>query len=334
MASRRSVEIRVGLFVLISLVVVAGLIIRFGKYTRGFEGAYGITVVFPNVGGIVRDAKVLYAGIPVGRVRDIRLVETDRLQVHVLLEIREDVVIRRDAQFVINQSGLLGDRYVDIVPGTTSAERVQPGDVVTGHSSVDLTEAIRHVVDVLKAAAGTIERVDKAIKRIDETVLSPTTLGHVSGALANIDTATTNAVLMIGDLRGLVQDNREVIQATLAGFQASATNLSAATLRLDEVLQANQDEVATVMSNLVTSTQRIEGLLAKFERGEGTVGKLMTDPTLYDEVVRLVQNWRRFGLLYKEGTRERQPRPAPVPGLEPRGGRIPVPARPATVETP
>ncbi|MCS7048222.1 MAG: MlaD family protein [Verrucomicrobiae bacterium] len=334
MGSRRSVEIRVGLFVLISLVVVAGLIIRFGKHTRGLEGTYEITVVFPNVGGIVRDAKVLYAGIPVGRVREIRLVEADRLQVHVLLEVREDVVIRRDAQFVINQSGLLGDRYVDILPGTTSAERLQPGDVVMGHSSVDLTEAIRHVVDVLKAAAGTIERVDKAIKRIDETVLSPTTLGHVKGALANIDTATTNAVLMVGDLRELVSENRQAIHATLAGFQASATNLTSATMRLDEILRANQDEVAMTMSNLVASTERIEGLLARFERGEGTVGKLMTDPTLYDEVVRLVQNWRRFGLLYKEGTRDRQSRPAPAPGLEPRGGRVPVPARPATSESP
>ncbi|MCX7915359.1 MAG: hypothetical protein N3A53_03525, partial [Verrucomicrobiae bacterium] len=208
------------------------------------------------------------------------------------------------------------------------------GDVVLGHSSVDLTEAIRHVVDVLKAAAGTIERVDKAIKRIDETVLSPTTLGHVKGALANIDTATTNVVLMVGDLRELVNQNRQAIHATLAGFQASATNLTAATMRLDEILRANQDEVATTMSNLVASTERIEGLLARFERGEGTVGKLMTDPTLYDEVVRLVQNWRRFGLLYKEATRDRQPRPAPAPGLESRGGRVPVPARPATSEIP
>lgn len=334
MASSRSVEIRVGFFVLISLLVVAGLIIRFGKYTRGFESSYEITVVFPNVGGIVRDAKVLYAGIPVGRVRDIRLVEADRLQVHVLLEIRQDVVIRRDAQFVINQSGLLGDRYVDVIPGSTTTERIEPGDTVVGHSSVDLTEAIRHVVDVLKAAAGTIERVDKAIKRIDETVLSPATLGHVSGALANLDTATTNAVLMLGDLRQVVSENRQSIVATLAGFQASATNLTAATLRLDELLRANQDEVGTALSNIVASTERMEALLARLDRGEGTVGKLLTDPTLYDEVVRLVQNWRRFGLLYREGTRERPQRPAPAPGLESRGGRVPVPARPALPETP
>src|SRR5476649_1097367 len=104
MAQQRSIEIRVGIFVLVCLVVVAGLIVRFGKYTRGLDKSYEITVVFTNVGGIVRDASVLYAGIPVGKVKDIRLHEADRLQVYVGLQVHEGVVIRNDAQFVINQS--------------------------------------------------------------------------------------------------------------------------------------------------------------------------------------------------------------------------------------
>jgi phospholipid/cholesterol/gamma-HCH transport system substrate-binding protein len=325
MAPFRSVEVRVGIFVLVSLVVVAGLIIRFGKYTRGLDSTYEITVVFPNVGGIVRDAKVLYAGIPVGKVKQIRLAEAERLQVHVVLELFEGVVIREDAQFVINQSGLLGDRYVDVIPGSVTAAPIRPGQQVQGASSVDLTEAIRHVVDVLKAAAGTIERVDKAIQRIDETVLSQQTLDHVRGALANVDAASTNAVVLLADLRQVIAENRASITNALANLQQASSNLTTSTQRLDDIVAANHDEVALVMSNLVASTERVEGLLARFDSGEGTIGKLITDPTLYDEVVRLVQNWRRFGLLYKEG-RAAGP---PPPGTEKRGGRVPVPARPA-----
>ena len=200
-----------------------------------------------------------------------------------------------------------------------------PGEEVEGATSVDLTEAIRHVVEVLKAAAGTIDRVDKAIKRIDETVLSQQTLGHVSGALANIDTASTNAVTLLAELRDVVSENRSNITVTLANFQQASANLTTSTKRLDDIVASNQEEVALVVSNLVASTDRVEALLARVDRGEGTVGKLMTDPTLYDEVVHLVQNWRRFGLLYKEGRKEGPP----PPGTEKRGGRIPVPARPA-----
>ncbi len=325
MAASRSIEVRVGIFVLVSLVVVAGLIIRFGNYTRGLDDTYEITVVFPNVGGIVREAKVLYAGIPVGKVKQIQLQEADRLQVHVVLQLYEGVVIREDAQFVINQSGLLGDRYIDVIPGTVAAAPIRPGQHVQGATSVDLSEAIRHVVEVLKAAAGTIERVDRAIKRIDETVLSQQTLGHVSGAMANLDSASTNAVALLGELRQVVADNRASIATALANLQQASSNLTTSTQRLDDIVAANQDEVALVVSNLVASTERVEGVLARLDSGEGTVGKLITDPTLYDEVVRLVQNWRKFGLLYKEG-RSAGP---PPPGTEKRGGRVPVPARPA-----
>jgi len=326
MAQPRTIELRVGIFVLVSLVVVAGLVLKFSKSTWGTKSSYDITVIFPNVSGIVRDASVLYAGIPVGRVKDIRLKEEETLTVHLTLAIFEGVVIRRDARIVVNTSGLLGDRYVDILPGSSTSEPLRPGDTITGAPSVDLTEAIRQVVDVLKAAASAIQRVDKAIQRIDETVFSQGTLDHVSGALANIDAASTNAVGLIASLRDVVSENRTNITAALTNFERASQNLTTTTKRLDELVLSNQDEVGLVLSNLVASTERVEAVLSKMEKGEGTVGKLMTDPTLYNEVVQLVQNWRRFGLLYKEG---RAGKPAaPATSDAPRGKPV-VPARPA-----
>jgi hypothetical protein len=63
-------------------------------------------------------------------------------------------------------------------------------------------------VDVLHQAAGTIERVDKAIQRIDETVLSRPSLDHIDSALANLDTVSSNAVGLTVSLRGVVDDSR------------------------------------------------------------------------------------------------------------------------------
>ena len=71
MAQQRSAEIKVGIFVAICLVIVAGMILKFGKYQRLTSKTYDITVVFPNVAGIVQDANVLYSGITVGKVRAI-----------------------------------------------------------------------------------------------------------------------------------------------------------------------------------------------------------------------------------------------------------------------
>ena len=130
MAKQRSAEVKVGIFVLVSLVAIAGLVIKFGKLERFSAKTYDIIVVFPNVGGIVRDANVMYAGLPVGKVRDIKLSETGALRVRVTLAIYEGYSIRRDAKFVINQSGLLGDRYVDVIPQSATAAILKPGEEI------------------------------------------------------------------------------------------------------------------------------------------------------------------------------------------------------------
>src|SRR6266404_1094590 len=285
MAQQRFTELRVGIFVAICLALVAGLILKFGKYERLATKTYQITVVFSNVGGIVRDASVLYGGISVGKVREITLDQQGLLKVNVKLDIDEAVKIRKDAKFVINQSGLLGDRYVDVIPQSATAEFLQPGDAVAGTSSMDLTEAIHGVVDVLHQAGGTIERVDKAIQRIDE--------------------------------------NRGKVDNTLTRFSNAADNLSKTSKNLDQLVSANQDDIRAARKNVAESTARVNEILARLEKGEGTVGKLLVDPTLHDEIVHLVQNWRKYGLLYKEGNR-----PTPRTMEEPRRGTVPQPARP------
>jgi phospholipid/cholesterol/gamma-HCH transport system substrate-binding protein len=304
---QRSIEIKVGIFVLLCVGIAATLIIKFGKLEKFSSDTYPITVVFPNVGGIVRDASVMYAGIPVGKVRDIKLTEVGALQVHVTLAIYKSYTIRRDAKFVINQSGLLGDRYVDVIPRSATAAVLKSGDEVTGESSVDLTEAIRGVVDVLRAAAGTVARVDElirrtdaAIKRVDETILNTQTLAHVSSSLANIDAVTSNAVGVTAGVRSVVDESRQSISNTLSEFSLAAGDVREASKHVQALVVSHEDELSATASNLAAGTARLNAILENLQKGDGTAGRLLTDPTLHDELVKLVQNWRKYGILYKD----------------------------------
>jgi phospholipid/cholesterol/gamma-HCH transport system substrate-binding protein len=302
-AQKRSVEIRVGLFFAVCLAMLAVLIWKFGKYEPLEGKGYEINVVFSSVGGIVEDASVLYGGIKVGTVHSITLDQTGELKVIVKLSIMQGVKIRKDAKFVINQSGLLGDRYVDIIPVSATADFLEPGASVEGSSGIDLSEAIHSVVDVLHQAAGTIERVDKAIQRIDETVLSRPSLDHLDSALVNIDTVSSNAVGLTVSLREVVDENRGKLDSTLTRLSDAADNLKQASSNVDQVVTSNEDDIHKAVKNLADSTARLNDMLARLQQGQGTMGKLLVDPTLHDEIVRLVQNWRKYGLLYKEGNR-------------------------------
>ena len=319
-AQQRSTDIRVGIFVLISLVVAGGLIIRYGKYTRLAEPTYEITVAFPNVGGIVKDASVMYAGIPIGKVQRIGLSEDKQLSVKLTLSIYETYKIRSDAKFVINQSGLLGDRYVDIIPQSTTAAYINPGQEVEGATSVDLSEAIRSAVDVLHQVAGAITRVDDAIKRVDEMVLSTQSLLHVSQTMANIDAASSNAVGVTLALRGVVEESRADLTNAFGKLSLASDNMSDASKRVQQVVADNQDDIRAAIKDLSESAKRVDAILANVQKGQGTVGKLLIDPALHDEFLHLIQNWRRYGLLYKEGkprAEEKSPVKPPASNFKP-----------------
>lgn len=303
----RSMELKVGIFMVVCLVVVAGLVIKFGKLASLTGKSYPITVVFPNVAGLVRDANVMYAGISVGKVKSIKFSEEGELKVRVTLAIYEEYTIRKDAQFVINQSGLLGDRYVDVVPRSATAAALKPGEEVSGMSSVDLTEAMRSVVDVLKQTAGTIARIDdavnradQALKRVDEVLLTTQNLDHVTATLVNIDAATSNAVGAIASLRIVIEDSQQSISNTLNTFSTAANDLGNASKRVQNIVVDNEDEIHAAARDLASSMAKLNAIVEGMERGQGTAGKLLTDSTLHDELLKLVENWRRYGILYKD----------------------------------
>jgi hypothetical protein len=125
-------------------------------------------------------------------------------------------------------------------------------------------------------------------------------------------------------VRGVVDENRGKVDNTLTRFSDAADNLNQTSRKIDQVVTANQDDIRTATKQMAESAGRLNDILARLEKGEGTAGKLLVDPTLHDEIVRLVQNWRKYGILYKEGNRAGTKKPEEL-----KRGAVPQPARPA-----
>src|ERR1041384_2740892 len=103
-------QIMVGLFVLVGIVVVCGMVLHFGKFQERFQKMYSFDVRFTNVGQIARGAPVICSGVIVGKVKDIILEREGA--VRLTLAAWEGIPLRRDAHFTIKQAGLLGDLQV------------------------------------------------------------------------------------------------------------------------------------------------------------------------------------------------------------------------------
>lgn len=138
--SKKSIEILVGLFVLLGALALLFLALKaanLASFSNGGE-TYAVTARFDNIGGLKPRAPVRSAGVNVGRVTAITL-DAQTYQGVATLEIRKDIVFPKDSSAKILTAGLLGDQYIGIEPGGDPNNLAQ-GDVITQTQSAVVLE--------------------------------------------------------------------------------------------------------------------------------------------------------------------------------------------------
>src|SRR5277367_3347789 len=199
-------EIKVGLFVLIGLVLLAVALIQFSKGTSLFRSTYQLRLHAVNVGGLKQRAGVLLAGVEVGSVSDIKLAD-DGKSVTILLSIYKDYPIYHDARFVIEQAGFLGDQFVSVIPTTNNPP------VLTNNEEVNCQEPF-NLQEVARSTAGFVQRIDATAKKLDDSVselqrvvLNEQTLTNFAVAINNTRTFSEQALGTVNDINAIVATN-------------------------------------------------------------------------------------------------------------------------------
>ena len=274
-------EAKVGIFVVLGLVILTYFTFRVSKWGGIAEKGYKLTVDFETAAGLEPKANVKMAGVPVGKVEEIRL-EGNRARL--VLRIDRDKHIPVDSMASIQTQGLLGEKYVEILPGQQTEQMLPPGGrIANTQPPLNLDEVIRKlslIADDVKnftaTLSGTIgtEEGKKALARI----------------LANVDRFS-------GDLKDISSDNKENLRVTIANLREFSQTLKEQTPGLAKKLEAMGDQVSGVfgenreniresIANLKLASARLdntlssaEKVLAKIDRGEGTLGKLVNDNT-------------------------------------------------------
>ena len=115
--SQRALEIKLGIFVAVGLVLLLLTIAALGKFSKYFEDYYTVRAYFSNVSGIEAGTPVRLAGVSIGQVEKIRLAHVAP-PVEVTLRIKETAYIRQDATLWIGFEGTLAQRYLEFDQGT------------------------------------------------------------------------------------------------------------------------------------------------------------------------------------------------------------------------
>jgi ABC-type transporter Mla subunit MlaD len=282
-------EWKVGLFVFIGLVVLGALLLQFSKGTTIFRKSYNILLRASNVGGLKERASVLMAGVQVGTVREIRL-GPQGTNVTITLRIYQRYQIYKDARFVLEQSGFLGDQFVAIIPTKNEGPIFVEGDTAEAEAPFNLQE-------VARSASGFIQRLDETAKRLNEAivdvrrhVLNEQTLTNLAVAIGNVRTFSEEAQTTVEDLHALVISNRPALATAGSNLVLFSEQVNDFANRLNALVDTNAPTINSAVKNIESSTVVLKNLLDDVQAGKGLAGSLIKSEALAYQVSQISSN--------------------------------------------
>ncbi len=283
-------ELKVGVFVFVGLVLLAALLVSFSKGVTRFARTYDLKLRTTDVGGIKPGASVLMAGFPVGNVAGM-LLSSNGESVVLTLRIKQTHRVLTNVTFVIEQSGFLGDQYVAIYPGAGSNGRYfEPGEEAACPPPFNLQQTARDASGFIKRIDATAKKLDAAIVDIRRLVLNEATLVQVSNTLSSLQSASRQAVTTVDNVSGLVETNSPLVSMSVSNLAYSSSRLSHFSGNLDTLLSTNADEITATLKSIESSTELLNSLLRDLRAGKGPAGRLLSDERMSADLAQIARN--------------------------------------------
>jgi len=262
-------EVGVGALVLVGFALFAFGLFWFSGKTIGAHGTY-VDAVFANVQGLKEGDPVLVSGVKKGRVAKVRL---DRVgKVTVTLELQNDVRPHMNAGATISSLDLFGAKLIDYSPGAEDSPPLPAGRVIVGTEQEQITDI----------AHGVATRANELIGNASGLVNNQLGVDIHNTMIATQRAMNTVTQMGGGPLVNQTTQTLAAIQRVMARFDTvlGAANPQTTGKRID-TLSTNMAKLTEQLSQASTT---LNGVLTKMNKGEGTLGKLASDTTLYNDL--------------------------------------------------
>lgn len=287
--SQSRLEIKVGLFVLTGLVLLAVLAILFSKGTAFYQRTFTLRLKSSNVSGIKTGANVLVAGVPVGRASSVEL-DPDGRTVTIHLRIFQKYQIYDDARFEIEASGFLGDQIIAIYPGANAGRLLQNGDEVVCRTPFNMQEAIAQATETISRIGQATTNLNAAVTDVRRYALTPQTLTNLAGAVDRLALLSADASNAISNINALIASNALPVTTAVSNLNVFSGQLSPVAVRANDLLSNNAAAITTAIRNIETASGQLTNLLHELQAGRGPAGRVLHDEEMAENISAVARN--------------------------------------------
>jgi len=270
--AQKKTELAVGIFLLIGMLLLGGIVLKFGNFTDAFYEHYTVKVFFDNASGIVEGSPVKLGGATIGRVKETPMLNDDYTGVIVPLEIKKRYRVPAGSAFQVGSAGLMGDALVEITPPS------QPSGETIDFNSKEILKGSAPGGTQVESALG---QLSHAVENLDEGFLGDENSENLKGSLAKLNSAIAKL-----DDEVLNEANSENISQTISNLK---------TLSAD--LKTSGEKIGPAADKLKEAAESARELMHELHHGDGLAAALVHDKQMKEDFRALIANLRRHGVL-------------------------------------
>lgn len=276
---RKSTEIWVGIFVVVGIVLLILMSLKIEKFQIGKKFGYPLNIYFDSAAGLAQNSQVRVAGVRVGEVEKVTL---ENGKAKVTFRIPANIILYRDAKAYLKSEGFLGEKYVEINPGTPGNPKVDPNGVIEqGAPPADLEQFLANVNSIGEDIKDVVKPLGEVLRSVDPKKVESLVnhIDHFSGQLSDLAKDSKETIQKVKDAFARIEDIGEKVnkgEGTLGKLISD-----------DAIYQDAKKTVETAkeaVEKVKGTAEALKNASEKIERGEGTLGKLIQDESIYREI--------------------------------------------------
>lgn len=271
-------EIKVGIVVTLA---IAGLVwgINYLKGSDLFSTSNDAYIVYRDVNGLVKSNGIFLNGIKVGQVKNQQFFKDNSGRILVTITIDKKVFVSKDTRATIINSDLLGGKAIALTLGQSSVP-LQDEDTLSG----DIAEGLGAQIEPLKIrATNALISVDSLAQTLS-SVLTKEGIASLNASLKNLESVTHNL--------SVVSQREGSLMKSMSNLESITTNIKNNNKKIEEILtnlntvsaEMASSDLKKTIDNLEKTSAQVNDILGKINKGEGSLGKLMKDEALYNNL--------------------------------------------------
>lgn len=273
-------EFKVGVFIVVVATIIGAMTLKVTKGISLLNPRNRYHFELENASGLIKNSAVKMAGIKVGIIEDVVLKEG---RAHLKILVNKDVPLTTLSVVEIRSDGILGDKHIELVAGSTSDAYLKDGDWISNTKEKgSFNEVLNEVGEISKSLKGLSETLTKAVQN-DGDSSSP-----VGRIILNIEKLTK-------DLSDITGENKEKVNDIIHRIQRITKNIDETVNdESDEGFKAAWKSAVSSLKRIDTSLRNIEEVTEKINRGEGTIGRLLNEDDTVEKINAAVDNFNSF----------------------------------------